>query len=219
MIASVRLIFGAGKLDREVDEADELLVSYRSDDGLRYLDFKAVTPPDRLLPEDLAVTILINSRVGPPAFKSVQDNGDALDLPSLTDKPLEETSEDERQAIAEVVGALAKWPGFAASVATKVLHKKRPRLIPILDNQAIFGAYMNSRWPEERSSMESIYAATRIREALDWIFFDLTRPENAEAWLRLERIEQTRARIELFDMVWWMYFRKVEPVMPQKTPV
>jgi hypothetical protein len=103
----MRLIVGAGTLDRELDEADELLVSYRSDDGLRYLDFDAVTPVDSLLPEDLAVTILINSRVGPSAFKSVQDCGHALDLPSLPVKQLEETSEDERQAIAEVVGAVA----------------------------------------------------------------------------------------------------------------
>ena len=42
---------------------------------------------------------------------------------------------------------MAQWPGFAASVATKVLHKKRPGLIPVLDNQA-FGAYMNPNWPQ-----------------------------------------------------------------------
>jgi hypothetical protein len=215
----VRLIVGAGKLDRDVDRADELLVSYRSDDGLRYLDFQPVTPPDRLLPEDLAVTILINSRVGPAAFKSVQDNAHTLDLALLPDKPLEQTSERERQAVAEVTGSLAKWPGFAASIATKVLHKKRFRLIPILDNQAIFGAYMNPRWPEQRSSTESIYAVARIREALDWIYLDLARPENASTWTQLEKIEPRRSRIELFDMVWWMYFRKVEPVTPPKTPV
>jgi len=104
-------------------------------------------------------------------------------------------------------------------VATKVLHKKRPGLIPILDNQAIFGAYMNPRWPEARSSAESIYAVARIREALEWVYFDLTRPENTEVWPRLEQIEPMRARIELFDMVWWMYFRQVEPVIPQKAPV
>jgi len=195
------------------------LSQYRSDDGLRYLDFRPVTPPDRLLPEDLAVTILINSRVGPAAFKSLQDSAHSLDLPSLPDKPLEQTSEDERQAVAEVAGSLAKWPGFAASVATKVLHKKRPRLIPILDNQAIFGAYMNPRWPEQRSATESVYAVTRIREALDWIYFDLTRPENADVWLRLEELEPSRSRIELFDMVWWMHFRKTEPVAPSRAPV
>jgi hypothetical protein len=53
------------------------------------------------------VTILINSRVGPAAFKSVQDSGAGLGLGSLPDKALEETSEHERQAVAEVVGELA----------------------------------------------------------------------------------------------------------------
>jgi hypothetical protein len=215
----VRIILGAGKLDRSIDRADELLISHRSDDGLRYLDFQPVTPPDRLLPEDLAVTILINSRVGPAAFKSVQDSADSLDLSALPDRPLEQTSEDERQTVAEVAGSLARWPGFAASVATKVLHKKRPRLIPILDNQAIFGAYMNPRWPEQRSSTESIYAVARIREALDWIYVDLTRPENAGAWPHLEKLEPRRSRVELFDMVWWMEFRRIEPVTPSRAPV
>jgi len=46
----VRLTFGGGILDCEVDRADKLLLAYRSDDGLRYLDFVAVTPPDQLAP-------------------------------------------------------------------------------------------------------------------------------------------------------------------------
>jgi hypothetical protein len=28
--------------------------------------------------------------------------------------------------------------------------------------------------------MDSVYSASRIRETLDWIWFDLTRPENRE---------------------------------------
>jgi hypothetical protein len=36
----VQLIIGAGRVERYVDRADELLVSYRSDDALRYLDFQ-----------------------------------------------------------------------------------------------------------------------------------------------------------------------------------
>jgi hypothetical protein len=41
-------------------------------------------------------------------------------------------------------------------VATKVLHKKRPKLIPSLDNEAIFGAYMNPKWPEKLASTDSV---------------------------------------------------------------
>jgi hypothetical protein len=32
------------------------------------------------------------------------------------------------------------------------------------------------------------------------------RPENEPVWERLHALEPERPRIELFDMVWWMYF-------------
>ena len=208
------LIFGAGRLDRRISDAEELLVAYREDTGTRYLDHVPCTPPDVLVPEDLSVTILINSRVGPAAFMAVEDHAHELALAALPDKPLEEADEAQRQRVAELIAEVAKWPGFAASVASKVLHKKRPALIPILDNQAIFGAYMNPGWPERRSLMDSVYAVARIREAIDWIAFDVTRPQNELTLGLLANVEPTRTRIDLFDMVWWMYFRKLEPVRP-----
>jgi hypothetical protein len=210
----VGLIVGAGRLDRTLSTADELLVAYRADDGLRYLDWQPSTDPDRVMPEDLAVTILINSRVGPTAFKSVQDHGAKLDLAKLPDTPLQAASAEERDKVAALIAEVARWSGFAASVATKILHKKRASLIPILDNQAIFGAYMNPCWPGQQSSIDSVYAEARIREALEWIWADLTRPENTGAWAALSAIEPKRSRIELFDMVWWMHFRRLEPVRP-----
>ena len=90
------LILGAGHIDRRLPVAEDLLAGYRTDDGLRYLDWRPSTDPYRLMPEDLAVTILINSRVGPAAFKSAQDRGPELDLARLPDMPLEETSADVR---------------------------------------------------------------------------------------------------------------------------
>ncbi|GAA4442349.1 DUF6308 family protein [Phytohabitans houttuyneae] len=208
------LVVGGGRLDRCLVDADKLLCDYRTDDGLRYLDWRPTTDPDRLMPEDLAVTILINSRVGPAAFKSVQDRGVDLDLEGLPDMPLAQTSLEVRGRVARLIADVAQWKGFAASVATKVLHKKRPQLIPILDNQAIFGAYMNPRWPERRSLVDSVYAESRIAEALEWIWTDLTRRENADAWTLLSALEPGRSRIELFDMIWWVNFRRIEPVRP-----
>jgi hypothetical protein len=210
----VDLIVGAGHIDRRLPAAEQLLVAYRADDGLRYLDWRPSTDPDRLMPEDLAVTILINSRVGPAAFKSIQDHGAELDLATLPDMPLEEAPADLRGQVAHLISHVARWDGFAASVVTKVLHKKRPQLIPILDNQAIFGAYMNPQWPEKRSATDSVYAETRIREALEWIWTDLTRLDDTDAWAALSAIEPARSRIELFDMVWWEHFRRLEPVQP-----
>ncbi len=101
-----------------------------------------------------------------------------------------------RQRLAALIGMMTSWPWVGASLATKTLHKKRPRLIPVLDNQAIFGAHLNPRWPEQRSLMDTIKATARIREALDWIAYDLSRPENAEAWTALSAMAPNRSRIE-----------------------
>ncbi|MEX1134704.1 MAG: DUF6308 family protein [Acidimicrobiia bacterium] len=206
------LTFGSGGLVRVVRDPVTLLIAYRGDSGTDYLNFRPTTPVDVLLPEDLAVTILINSRVGPRAFQAVQSRAHELDMPRLTRLPLEESTERDRDGIADAVAQMAAWPGFAASVATKVLHKKRPATIPILDNQAIFGAYMNPTWPDRPSSTESVYSRTRIREALEWIWRDLTASENQAGWAHLLTIEPARSRVELFDMVWWMHFRSLEPV-------
>jgi hypothetical protein len=210
------LVLGAGHLDRVLEDAEDLLVSYRTDDGLRYLDYQPSTDPNRLMPEDLAVTILINSRIKASAFKSTQDKGAALPLEKLPMAALEETTPTERDQVADLIAEVAGWDGLAASVATKILHKKRPKLIPILDNQAIFGAYMNPRWPEQRALQQSVYARSRIREALEWIATDLTRPENTTTWERLAEAEPKRSKIELFDMVWWAHFRRMQPV-PTRT--
>jgi len=209
------LIYGAGKLDRRVEDVEDLLREWRdgeADWGQLYLEFKPATPPDVLLVEDLAATMLINSRVAGQAATAVYRNGGSLDLASCPDKPLEDTTREERQRLAGLIGTMTSWPWVGASLATKTLHKKRPNLIPILDNQAIFGAYMNPAWPEQRSLAETIKATARINEALDWIHHDLTRPENSESWAALAQQEPERTRIEIFDCAWWMHFRRLEPV-------
>jgi hypothetical protein len=209
------LSYGASKLDRRVRDVETLLNAWlegEKDWGQLYLEYQPFTPGDRLYLEDLAVTMLINSRVAGQAAINVCRNADAVDLASLPEKALEETTEGERALVASVIGTMTSWPWVGASLATKTLHKKRPALIPVLDNQAIFGAYMNPLWPEKPALAETIKAPARIKEALDCIATDLTRAENAATWTALEQLQPTRTRIELFDMIWWGYFREVQPV-------
>jgi hypothetical protein len=71
---------------------------------------------------------------------------------------------------------------------------------------------MNPLWPESRSLSETIKSVVRVREALDWIATDITRSENEPVWSQLAELEPQRSRIELFDMIWWMHFRRLEPV-------
>jgi hypothetical protein len=205
----MELIFGAGKIDRRVADIESLLRDWRvkeMDFGQLYLEHESATSPDRVFVEDLAVTMLINSRVDARQAMGVFRNGATLDLSGLPDKALGETTDRERQLLAELIGTMTTWPGIGASVATKTLHKKRPALIPVLDNMAIFGAYMYPLWPDKRALAETIKAVPRIKEALDWIAVDVTRPENEAAWARLQQIEPERSLIELFDIVWWMHF-------------
>jgi hypothetical protein len=208
----MQLVFGARELDRVVSDAEKLLVSYRDDDGYPYLEYRTTSPNSHIVPEDLAVTLLVNSRATGKAFKSIEKYGPTLSLARLPDKPLEGTTQAERTTVAAVIAEVANWPGFATSIATKVLHKKKPALIPILDNQAIFGAYLNRYWPQRNSSQDSVKDQDRIEQALGWMTYDLTRDENTQIWARMRVIEPARTLVQLFDSVWWMYFRKTEPL-------
>jgi Family of unknown function (DUF6308) len=205
----MQLIYGAGQIDREVPDVDALLREWRQkerDFGQLYLEYRPVTPPDRLVLEDLAVTMLVNSRVEARQAMGFFRNCGSLDLSHLPAQPLGKTSDSQRQEVADLLGAMTGWPGVGASVATKTLHKKRPALVPILDNMAIFGAYMNQDWPTRAAKADTIKAVPRMKEALDWIALDVSREENEAVWRQLEALEPERTRIEIFDMVWWMYF-------------
>ncbi len=209
---TIRIVLGRDQRERQVDNADQLLLNYRKvgDLGYEYIMYRPLTPVDQLLPEDLAVTLLVNSRAGYRAFQSLRDNTTRIDLTKLPDKAFEDTTDAELRVVVELVSRVAGWPGFAASLATKVLHKKRPRLIPLLDNQAIFGAYLNENWPRQPSWRNSVKSAVLIEEAMRSIRDDIRRPENRDVWPMLQCIEPSHSLIELFDCVWWVYFRGKE---------
>jgi hypothetical protein len=71
---------------------------------------------------------------------------------------------------------------------------------------------MNSEWPIKPARSECVRDQNLICSALDWIAYDLNRTENEKVWGGLLAIEPRRTRIQLFDSVWWMYFRMIQPV-------
>lgn len=210
----IQLVVGGGHLDHLVANADSKLLAFRHDVGIHYYEYEPRTSPNELLVEDLGVTLLLNLRVDWRPAKTLACSMMTFDLRRLPDKPLEATTDDERGHLAQLIGQLANSPGFGASVATKLLHKKRPTLIPVLDNQAIFGAYMNVDWPAAKACSETVKSTGRIREALEWIHFDLTRRENHTAWSKLAILAPGKTAIEIFDMIWWMHFRGIQPGNP-----
>lgn len=100
---------GGGKLDRRLESVEALVDAYPTDDGLRYLDYRPLTPPDRMVPEDLAVTILISSRVAGTVFKAVQDHGHELTLDALPDCALDDADEGQRQAVCDLICTVIAW--------------------------------------------------------------------------------------------------------------
>jgi len=178
--------------------------------GLIYYGYEPRTPRDVFLAEDVAISLTLNSRASGRAVASVVQYGHTIDPRTLPEKALEETSGPERAQVAELLATVCTWPHIRASTATKILHKKRPALIPVLDNLAIFGAYMKRDWPEVGPSADSIGDKANILQALNSIFADVVRPENTDTWQELQRMDKNRTRIEIFDMVWWIHFKRTE---------
>jgi hypothetical protein len=211
---------GGGTINRPpLTDPEGCLREFLEDESQRnsgrvYYDYKPVTHRDRLFPEDVAITLALNSRASALAVCSVVRLGHTLDLGALPKGPLHETSAPERTKLAELLAQVCDWHGFKASMATKMLHKKRPALIPVLDNKAIFGAYMNTQWGQpKRAPADSVGDRGRIAQALNFITADLVRPENVGTWPMLQAMAPERTLIEIFDMVWWIHFTRTERQM------
>jgi len=194
-----------------VEGVEDLLTRFDQDiGGPEYFDHKPITCPDAVCLEDLAVTLLVNSRAGSKAALGVLKNCHEINLAQLPGVSLEDTSSLQRDQVADMIATIARWTGFGASIASKMLHKKRPRLIPILDNQALFGAYMNELWPKQRAKSDTVKDRDAIRKTLDCVWTDLNRKENQATWEALAEQRPRRTRIQLFDNVWWVFFKDIE---------
>ena len=97
------LTIGAGQIDRDIHNIEELLVNYRNNKGYDYLNYQSITPSGRVVPEDLAVTLLVSSNASSLAVQSLMKHGKEIDLSQLPQKPLEETSIEERKLIAKLI--------------------------------------------------------------------------------------------------------------------
>ncbi len=192
-----------------VEGVEDLLARFDQEDigGPEYFDHEPITCPDVVCLEDLAVTLLVNSRADLRAARSIVQHVHEIDLSQLPNISLQDTSPQQRDQVAAFLAAMSAWEGFAAARATKLLHKKRPKLVPILDNRAIFGAYMNDHWPQEQAPGEGVEDHESILQAIESIWKDLTRPNNQATWEALTQLRPRRTRIQLFDNVWWTFFK------------
>jgi hypothetical protein len=202
----VRLVTGRHTLE----DADTLLEQYRQQvrRGPTYYGCRSNTDPERVTVEDLGLAVLLEGR---PSSRAAQTLVEApVDLSGVVPDPLHETTAADRAAVVDAVMELvgSSGSGFASSLATKVLHKKRPATIPVLDNSAIYATLCSDTW--ERGQVprgQSVRARSRIADALERVHGVVSDPANRASWETLERAWPSYTRIELFDMAWWAYVR------------
>lgn len=139
--------------------------------GPSYYRYRPRTDPDLVTIEDLGAAILLVGQPRPQAARWLV--GNPLDLSALPSGPLHETTPPDRDEIIETIMRLVapSGNGFASAVATKVLHKKRPARIPVLDNRAIFATFLSETWqPGDLPSGSSRYARAAIADALEAVY-------------------------------------------------
>ena len=92
----------------------------------------------------------------------------------------------------------------AEARTTKVLHKKRPQLIPIIDGQMVIGWYNARHSGPKKSGIDRMVEVTeRIRE-------DMRRNTDPLRELQKELVEAgiNLTRVRLFDMVLWEAYQR-----------
>jgi Family of unknown function (DUF6308) len=110
-----------------------------------YYDAIASVDPDRVCPVDVLVTVAVNSFVNSAAKARRVHRGlaaacDPL-LPGISVEASLLDSEPPFNEVGELLHAAVQVPEVLVAVATKVLHRKRRSLIPMLDD-VVMGDYL-----------------------------------------------------------------------------
>lgn len=104
--------------------------------AFRYYDDAPATPPNTILPTDICITITLNSRAGYKQVHSVIQHKANIEE-ALSQVPVELTLLDSiDDSMKEKLNFLFKnicVPHIRLSTGSKILHRKRPSLIPIMD--------------------------------------------------------------------------------------
>lgn len=188
----------------------EYYMSCQRETGADYYRYPASLLGESLGLADFALLVPMNAQPHGIAFRTFVDHLALIDA-SLTQVPTEISLHDDScdDAVLDLladlievttsVGTSTHTSWIGVSIATKLLHKRRPALLPILDEQAIFQGYLGrSSAPEAGSKSRKA-----VLDALSKMRGDLQLDENQDGWIGLEQRWPMLTRIELFDLIWW----------------
>jgi hypothetical protein len=181
-----------------------------------YYDGILSSDPNRVEPIDVLATVSMNSYVNNAVrIRSVHRNLAGICDPLLAQIPVDadllffDVYERRVRALLE---AAIQVPGVLIPVATKVLHRKRPFLIPMLDN-VVIGYYLETsghsdRWPWSQDKSKAAAVASEVlRDFRDDLHALNTEIEALRETLRVQGYSLSPVRI-LELLVW----TQVEPV-------
>jgi hypothetical protein len=188
-----------------------------------YYDAIVSAEPNRIEPLDVLATVAVNSFVNSaaklyrvhqglrtacePLLSAIPEDADLLDLDRWRD-PLQ-----------RLLHAAVQAPGVLIPVATKVLHRKRRRLIPMLDNvvlQHYFGR--PELQPLLAASQNKATAADAAMQALDLLRNDLVATQDQISSLRgtLSKQGFPLSPVRILEILLWT---QIEPRGGYRTAV
>ena len=180
-----------------------------------YYDAIPSLDPDRVEPLDVLVTVAMNSRVDSAVkvhrvHQGLAANCDHL-LPTLPEDANLVDLDRWREPLCELLHAAVQAPFVLIPVATKVLHRKRRSLIPMLDN-VVLNYYLKSEMYRALlpGTQDKARAANVAMTALDLFLADLVTAEQAIEGLRASVEEHgfQLTPVRILELMVWM---EVEP--------
>lgn len=167
--------------------------------------------PSRVLPDDVLATVAMNSYITNAAQVRAIHQGLARKCDRLLERiPVEadlEKVEAPYEPVLELLDAACSVRGVLVPVATKVFHRKRRSLIPMLDNVILFG-YLDAlgRKGLKARTQEGPGAAKVATFVLDAFRRDLidARSELERAESRLAGIGKPMTRVRILEVSVWI---------------
>ena len=149
-----------------IADAEQRLLLY-CEEEYRYYDAIPATDPNMISPLDVIVTTAVNA-FSIASARRIRDihrgleplSGLLADIPTHAD--LTDWDQDTARQVRLLLDAAVTVPGVLLAVATKVLHRKRPALIPMMDS-VIVGHYrqfsdekwLAAAWEDQRRAAEA----------------------------------------------------------------
>jgi hypothetical protein len=175
----------------------------------RGYDCASIEQDNTLRDSDILIANKLGARIGPESLLMFKRNRTKIEA-ALKSVPvgiaLDDSWPDEESMWGAIANAYrACWTSDVGEArTTKVLHKKRPQLIPIIDGQMVIGWYYAGYSEPKKWGIDRMLEVTeRIRE-------DMRRNMDPLRELQKELVEEgiNLTRVRLFDVVLWEAYQR-----------